>query len=77
MRDMQFCGAISFTLCVISLIGIFIQSETVATGAFGLSLVSMLASLLLSLAEIHWSVGALHIHLNDLSDMPGNQEIKN
>lgn len=70
IRDMQICGSLSFTLCVLSLIGIFVQSDQFATCSFGLSLFSMLASLLLSLIEIHFSVGALNIHLNDLSDHP-------
>jgi hypothetical protein len=75
IRDMQICGSASFTLCVLSLIGIFIKSEQLATCSFGLSLFSMLASLILSLIEIHFSVGALNIHLQDLSDHPIKKEI--
>lgn len=68
IRDMQICGALSFCLCVICLIALFLGFPHVATSAFGVSLFFMLASLILSLIEIHASVGALNIHLTDMSE---------
>ncbi len=68
IRDMQICGALSFSLCVICLMGLFLKQTAFATAAFGASLILMLASLLLSLMEIHISIDALNIHLTDLSE---------
>jgi hypothetical protein len=65
---MQICGALSFSLCVICLMALFLKQPAFGTGAFGASLILMLASLVLSLIEIHISIDALNIHLTDLSE---------
>ncbi len=63
---MQATGIISFFLCVLSMLFIYIQYQNLATAIFGLSLVFLLISLALSLHEIYISTGALEIELKDM-----------
>ncbi len=60
----QVFGVISFSFCIISMFLIFIKWIIPAEIVFGISLVTMLVSLLLSLQEIFISIGALNIELN-------------
>ncbi len=60
----QVFGVVSFSFCVISMFLIFIKWIIPAEIVFAISLVTMFASLLLSLQEIFISIGALNIELN-------------
>lgn len=62
----QVFGVISFSFCVISMFLIFIQWIIPSEIVFGISLITMFVSLLLSLQEIFISIGALNIELNRL-----------
>ena len=60
----QVFGVISFLYCVISMFFIFVKWIIPAEVVFGISLIAMFISLLLSLQEIFISIGALNIELN-------------
>lgn len=68
IKQMQACGIISFFLCVLSMLLIYFQQEISAYGAFAISLVFLLVSLVLSLNEIYISTRALEIELKDMED---------
>ncbi len=67
VKQMQAAGIVSFFLCVLSMLFIYIRYQTVATGIFGLSLIFLLISLALSLNEIYISTKALEIELKDMA----------
>ena len=60
----QLFGVLSFLFCVISMFLIFVKWIIPAEIVFGLSLITIFISLLLSLQEIFISIGALNIELN-------------
>ena len=64
----QVFGVISFLFCVISMFLIFVDKFLPAEISFGISLVTMFISLLLSLQEIFISIGALNIELNRIKE---------
>ena len=66
IRAMQFLGVLSFTLCALSMFSLFINRILPAEVLFGLSLVSLVFSLLFSLYEIAISMRSLNIALEDL-----------
>ena len=66
---MQAAGIISFFLCVLSMLFIYVEYQTWATALFGLSLVSLLLSLALSLHEIFISTRALELELKDMEEV--------
>jgi Protein of unknown function (DUF2721) len=66
IRDMQSWGVISLILCIICMILLFRGFHRVGEGVFGLSMICMLISMGLSLAEIRISTKALDLHLLDL-----------
>jgi len=66
IRNMQFCGVLSLLLCVLCMFALFRGWAGAGELLFNASLVSMIASLFLSLWEIQISVRALDIHLHDL-----------
>ena len=68
IKQMQACGIISFFLCVLSMLLIYFQQEISAYGAFAISLVFLLVSLVFSLNEIYISTRALEIELKDMED---------
>jgi hypothetical protein len=63
---MQASGIISFFFCVLSMLSFYLQYDHWAYGMFGLSLLSLLLSLGLSLNEIFISTRALEIELKDM-----------
>lgn len=67
IRNMQALGVSSFSLCVISMFLLFIEYTFLGEIVFGLSLVLLLISLVLSLWEIQISVHALSLQLSDMS----------
>lgn len=68
VKQMQATGIISFFFCVLSMLSFYLQYESWAFGIFGLSLLSLLLSLGLSLNEIFISTRALEIELRDMLD---------
>ena len=68
VKQMQASGIISFFFCVLSMLSFYLQYESWAFAIFGLSLLSLLLSLGLSLNEIFISTRALEIELTDMSE---------
>ncbi|NKB69450.1 MAG: DUF2721 domain-containing protein [Candidatus Latescibacteria bacterium] len=66
IRTMQVLGVLSFVCCTLTMFLLFIDLETAARLAFGLSLALLVASLLCSLYEIGISTNAIQIELEDL-----------
>lgn len=65
-RSMQVLGISSLFLCVITMFLIYIGFHTTAVYVFGIALLLLIASLGISIWEIHISVKALEIHLKDM-----------
>ena len=65
---MQALGVFSFLCCVISMFAIYKVWPKAAEYAFGLSLLSLLASLIISLVEIFLSTKALELELSDMEE---------
>lgn len=66
VKQMQAAGIISFFFCVLSMLFFYFEKESWAFGIFGLSMLSLLVSLALSLNEIVISTKALEIELKDM-----------
>lgn len=66
IKQMQASGILSFFLCVLSMLFIYLEYETGAYAIFALSLLFLLLSLALSLNEIFISTKALEIELRDM-----------
>ena len=66
VKQMQAMGTISFFFCVLSMMFFYFDKESWAFGIFGLSMLSLLISLALSLNEIFISTKALEIELKDM-----------
>lgn len=67
-RNMQVLGISSLFFCVISMFLVYIGFRMVSIYVFGLSLLLLIASLGVSIAEILISVQALEFHLHDIED---------
>ena len=65
-RAMQVLGISSLFFCVISMFLIYINLPELSVYIFGLALLLLIASLGISIWEIHISVKALEIHLKDM-----------
>lgn len=65
-RSMQVLGISSLFFCVISMFLIYIDFYELSVYVFGLALLLLIASLGVSIWEIHISVKALEIHLEDM-----------
>lgn len=68
IRTMQVCGVASFFGCVLCMFVLFAGLLTLGKWIFAASLVLLLVSLALSLREIHVSIDALMIQINDLDE---------
>ncbi len=66
VKQMQGSGILSFFLCVLCMLFIFLDYQLLAYSVFGLSLLFLLLSLALSLHEIFISTRALEIELKDM-----------
>ncbi|QQR90989.1 MAG: DUF2721 domain-containing protein [Myxococcales bacterium] len=66
IRLMQELGVFSLLLCVAAMFLIFAKYTMAGEIIFGISLLTLLASLAVSVHEIHISVRALNIQLQDL-----------
>ena len=69
VRNMQACGIMGFLLCVISMWLLYNSQNVLAGYAFGLSLLLLMISLLISFRETQISVEALEIELSDLEEL--------
>lgn len=65
-RSMQIIGVLSLFFCVISMFLIYVDMNIVASWVFGIGLLFLIISLGISVYEIHISVKALDLHLNDM-----------
>jgi uncharacterized Tic20 family protein len=63
---MQRWGVISFMLCTLSMFALFLTWELAGQICFGMSLISLLLSLVMSLFEIQISCNAINIELESL-----------
>lgn len=70
IKWMQVFGVLSFILCSISMSLLFFKLVAAGEACFGVSLVTVLVSLLLSLWEVAVSVDALEIELEDMQETP-------
>ncbi|MDJ1468078.1 DUF2721 domain-containing protein [Cytophagaceae bacterium DM2B3-1] len=68
IRNMQVVGVMSLFLSVVSMFLIFNGKMELATYAFGASLVTLMISLSISVAEIYKSTKALNIQLSDMEE---------
>ena len=74
VKQMQGSGIISFFLCVLCMLFIFLDYQLIAYSIFGLSLLFLLLSLALSLNEIFISTKALEIELKDMLKGEGDPD---
>lgn len=68
-RLMQFLGISSLFFCVVTMFLIYIGLFTLSIYVFGFALLLLIASLGVSLWEIHISVEALELHLKDIEEL--------
>ena len=68
IRYMQEFGVLSLLLCVGCMFALFAGQTMLGKALFGVSLVSMMVSLALSIREIHVSINALDVQLSDLKE---------
>jgi len=71
IKYMQIFGALSFFFCVVCMFLIFMGNIIFADYVFGLSLVLLIVSLTLLVAELQISVKALDIQLSDVESGQG------
>jgi len=69
IKNMQTYGVISFFLCVICMFLLYQDFDTAANWVFMASMLSLLVSLGISLAEIQISNNALNIELSDIEGL--------
>lgn len=66
IRNMQIFGVLSLLFCVISMFALFAGWVSGGQWTFGIALILMIVSMLLSLRELQISVGALDLLLMEL-----------
>lgn len=66
IKRMQIAGVVSFFLCVLSMLAIYLTYQLVGNWIFAASLICLLYSLWMSVREILISVEALDVHLNGI-----------
>jgi hypothetical protein len=74
IQHMQTCGVLSFLLCALSMFALFVGRPVAGQTLFGLSLLSLAISLVVSLIEVLMSTNALSIVLDDMvrrDELPG------
>lgn len=68
IRWMQALGVVSFFLCVVTMLMLFVDSIAVAKVLFGVSLGMLAASLALALAEVNVSGRAIDVLLSEMEE---------
>ncbi len=66
IKNMQATAIFSFLLAVITMALIYLEYATMAKVVFGISLLALMVSLILSLIEVQLSTRALSIQLKDM-----------
>jgi len=66
MKLMQLFGVISFILCSISMMSMFLEYDIFGKIIFGISICGLIISLIISLYEVWLSTGAIEIALSDM-----------
>ncbi len=66
IRIMQFCGVISVLFCIVTMIMLFFDYQSIGEVTFSASMLFMLLSLLISAYEVTLSGKALEIELKDI-----------
>lgn len=69
IRQMQALGVFSFLCCVVCMFSIYKGWSKAAEYIFAVSLLSLLASLIISLIEIFLSTKALELELGDIEEL--------
>lgn len=69
VRQMQALGVFSFLCCVVTMYSVYKQWSDLTSYAFAASLLSLLASLVISLLEISQSTKALEWELSDMEEL--------
>jgi Protein of unknown function (DUF2721) len=69
IRSMQALGVLSFLCCVFCMFSIYKKWMIAAEYIFAASLLSLLASLVLSLVEIYLSTKALELEISDMEEL--------
>ncbi|RZL97212.1 MAG: DUF2721 domain-containing protein [Pedobacter sp.] len=69
VRSMQALGVFSFVCCVLTMWGVYQQWLTFNSIVFATGLISLLASLVVSLIEISQSTYALELELSDMEEL--------
>ena len=69
VRYMQGLGVFSFLCCVVTMYGVYQQWSVLTEYFFAMSLLSLLASLIISLIEISKSTKALELELSDMEEL--------
>jgi hypothetical protein len=72
---MQGFGVISFLCCVLCMFLLFKKFEAAAYIVFGISLLLLITSMLLSLVEINKSTKAIEMELSDMEELIGEGNI--
>jgi hypothetical protein len=75
IRDMQVLGVFSLFLCVLCMLLIFEGKMLLAKYLFGGSLLTLMASLGISIAELYISIKALNIQLSDIEEGAARQKM--
>ncbi|WP_297364679.1 DUF2721 domain-containing protein [Thauera sp.] len=65
-KYMQGFGVLSFLLCALSMLALFLEAEIAGKWMFGISIVTLAVSLVLSLIEVLLSTEALSLVVRDL-----------
>ncbi len=68
IRWMQIMGVLSFILCVLSMFLLFMNHQLGGQISFGISLLSLMISLLILIYEVQISVDAIAYQLHDYED---------
>jgi hypothetical protein len=66
IRNMQVYGIASLLLCVVCMLLLYLQWQAIAQVFFGVALLLLILSLILSIREILISIHALNLHLSDI-----------
>ena len=69
VRQMQALSVLSFLCCVITMYAVYMQWTIVVTYFFAISLLSLLASLIISFVEITQSTKALELEISDMEEL--------
>lgn len=71
IRAMQFLGVLSFAICTVSMLSLFLGGHSVGLWLFGSALLLLVSSLMVSLVEVHYSTEAINIEIEKLDRTRG------